>query len=147
MESSRRGSRIVHDDVFRRLCAARDFLASSPQEAISLAEAARKAGLSRYHFLRVFQQAFGETPHDFRTRLRIDRACDLLEHRRDLTVTDVCMEVGFSSLGSFSALFARRVGEPPSAYRARRIVQVPERIALRRVPCCFLIRFGALSQL
>ncbi len=125
---------------------ARDLLAS-PGE-VSPGEAARRAGLSRFHFLRVFRQAFGETPHEFRTRQRLARACDLLERRRDLTVTDVCLEVGFSSLGSFSTLFARHLGEPPSAYRARRVVQVPGQLVVHRVPFCFLARFGgpSLSQ-
>jgi AraC-like DNA-binding protein len=137
----RRGPRIVHADLFRRLCVARDQLAAGAD--LPLAGAARAAGLSRFHFLRLFQQAFGETPHEFRTRLRLDRARMLLEYRRDLTVTDVCLEVGFQSLGSFSALFARHVGEPPSRYRSRRVVVVPAQIAFHRVPYCFLVRFGA----
>lgn len=148
LEPGRRGPRIVHEDVFRRLCRARDRIAANATGAISLEDAAREAGLSKFHFLRIFRQVFGETPQEFRTRLRISRACDLLEWRRDLTVTDVCLEVGFSSLGSFSSLFAKRVGVAPSAYRARSLVVVPERLVLRSIPGCFLLRFGggAFSQ-
>jgi len=61
---------------------------------------------------------FGETPHQFRIQARLDHAKQLLA-LSDYSVTDVCMEVGFSSLGSFSALFARRFGSPPSVYRRR----------------------------
>lgn len=135
----------MHDDVFRRLCRARDRIAAEAAGPISLEEAAREAGLSKFHFLRMFRQVFGETPQEFRTRLRLARACDLLELRRDLTVTDVCMEVGFSSLGTFSSLFSRRIGVAPSAYRARSLAVVPERLVLRRIPGCFLLRFGAGS--
>ena len=83
-------------------------------------------GISPFHFIRQFEAVFGTTPHQFRIARRIDRATRLLALDAG-SVTDVCMEVGFSSLGSFSTLFARRVGESPSRYRARarRLVQVP----------------------
>ena len=74
------------------------------------------AAVSPFHFIRQFQALFGETPHQYRIRARLERAKDLLESS-DYSVTDVCMEVGFSSLGSFSDLFARRVGMAPSVYR------------------------------
>ncbi len=71
--------------------------------------------MSPYHFIRVFTALFGETPHQLRTRARVERAKALLAlGPRD--VTDVCLEVGFSSLGSFNELFARRVGAPPSSF-------------------------------
>jgi AraC-like DNA-binding protein len=124
---------------------ARDLLASPTPRRIPLAEAARVAGLSKFHFLRLFRQAFGETPREFHTRLRLERACDLLEQRRDLTVSEVCFEVGFASLGSFSSLFARQIGTPPSSYRARHLVMIPERLVSRRIPGCFLLRFAPPS--
>jgi AraC-like DNA-binding protein len=79
--------------------------------------AARTAALSEFHFTRQFAAVFGETPHQYRTRARLERAKTLLLTMD--SVTDVCCAVGFSSLGSFSTLFARRYGEPPSAYRRR----------------------------
>ena len=75
--------------------------------------------MSRFHFIRQFKSVFGETPVEFRTRSRLERAKHLLAHGEE-SVTAVCMAVGFSSLGSFSALFARRFGQPPSTYRKQR---------------------------
>lgn len=143
-----RGPRLVHDDVFRRLCLAREYLAAGAAlPGTGLDGAARVAGLSSFHFLRLFRRAFGETPHAFRTRVRLERACDLLRARRDLTVTEVCLAVGFASPGSFSSLFARHLGRPPAAYQ-RRYWSLPHasRIELL-VPFCFLQRWApALSQ-
>ena len=74
--------------------------------------------ISPFHFIRQFEAVFGVTPHQYRIDARLDAAKRLLAAGQH-SVTDVCMEVGFSSLGSFSALFTRRVGEAPSAYRQR----------------------------
>jgi AraC-like DNA-binding protein len=79
---------------------------------------ARELHISPFHFIRQFEAVFGLTPHQFRIQARLDRARHLLamgEH----SVTDVCMEVGFSSLGSFSSLFARRLGSPVRLSAAR----------------------------
>jgi AraC-like DNA-binding protein len=101
-----------------RLARAREMLAAANDAELSIAEIARELGLSPFHFIRRFEAVFGVTPHQFRIERRIDRAKTLLASGQ-YSVTDVCLEVGFSSLGSFSALFARRVGETPSAYRRR----------------------------
>jgi len=104
--------------TFRNLCRARELLAGSPEEHLSIKSIAREVAISPYHFIRQFEAVFGMTPHQFRVQSRLDRAKLLLalgEH----SVTEVCMEVGFSSLGSFSTLFSRRFGETPSAYRRR----------------------------
>jgi AraC-like DNA-binding protein len=85
-------------------------------QPIDLDALARRAHCSRFHFLRSFRAAYGETPHAYLTRRRIERAKDLLRSA-NLTVTEVCFLVGFSSLGSFSARFRELVGVPPSAYR------------------------------
>ncbi|WP_309972359.1 helix-turn-helix transcriptional regulator [Aeromicrobium panaciterrae] len=79
---------------------------------------ARTALMSPGHFSRSFRDAFGETPYGYLMTRRIERAMALLR-RGDLSVTEVCFEVGCSSLGSFSAKFSELVGESPSAYRAR----------------------------
>ena len=79
---------------------------------------ARAAFMSDGHFSRSFRAAFGETPYSYLMTRRIERAKALLR-RGDLTVTDVCFEVGCTSLGSFSARFTELVGESPSSYRAR----------------------------
>jgi AraC-like DNA-binding protein len=108
----------IDRDSFRRLCGARDLLVSRLDREISIAVAARVAGLSPYHFIRKFEALFGQTPHQLRIQARLDRAKWLLA-RGQHSVTEACMEVGFSSLGTFSDLFTRRVGEPPSVYRRR----------------------------
>jgi AraC-like DNA-binding protein len=91
---------------------------------------ARAAYMSAGHFSRSFRAAFGETPHSYLMTRRIERAKALLR-RGDLTVTEVCFEVGCSSLGSFSSRFTELVGESPSAYRARRHDQSAA------IPACF----------
>ena len=79
---------------------------------------ARAALMSPAHFSRQFRAAYGETPYSYLMTRRIERAKALLR-RGDLSVTDVCMAVGCTSLGSFSSRFTELVGESPSAYRAR----------------------------
>ena len=76
------------------------------------------AGLSKFHFARCFEATYSETPIRYLTRRRIERAQDLLR-AANLTVTEICMLVGFASLGSFSSRFAQLVGESPAAYRDR----------------------------
>jgi AraC-like DNA-binding protein len=117
--------------VFRRLCRARDQLATLDEPLPSIRQIARDVHISPFHFIRQFEAVFGLTPHQFRTAVRIECAKRLLV-RGELSVTEVCLEVGFSSLGSFSTLFARRVGASPSSYR-RTVVQVPEHV---RAPGC-----------
>src|SRR5260221_9893446 len=74
MHGSTPASRLLHDDTFRRLCRARDLLAAEYQSQVPLDQAAREACLSPFHFHRLFRATFGETPHDFLTRMRMDRA-------------------------------------------------------------------------
>lgn len=117
---------LLTPDAFRSLCQARELLEEFREQPLSIEDVAREACMSPFHFIRRFEAVFGLTPHQFRIRSRLDRARLLLALDRH-SVTDVCLEVGFASLGSFSDLFARRVGVSPSAYRrrARVLVQVP----------------------
>jgi len=108
---------VLHDETFTRVLRARDAIHARYAEPLRLDQLAREAALSPFHFLRIFREAFGQTPHQYLTRVRIEAAKRLL--LADAPVTDVCFEVGFQSLGSFSTLFARRVGAPPSAFRRR----------------------------
>ena len=139
-------ARLLHDDTFRRLCRARDLLASDYQSVVNLERAAREAALSPFHFHRLFASAFGQTPHEFLTRLRMDRARHLLVSG-EMSVTDVCFEVGYASLGSFSMKFRSLVGQAPTEYQRqmRRVFgySAPWRIVL--LPDCFLSAFGALQ--
>jgi AraC family transcriptional regulator len=106
----------TRSELYRRLLRGRDFLLSSLDTRVRLKEAAREACLSPYHFHRAFRQVFGETPHGFLLRQRLGRAASLLR-RRDLSVTDVCLETGFESLPSFSTLFRRHFGVAPRDFR------------------------------
>jgi AraC-like DNA-binding protein len=129
---------MVPDETFRRLCRARDLLAAGFRERLTLHRAAREACLSPFHFQRLFCRAFGETPHDFLTRLRMDAAKELLAEG-DLPVTEVCLEVGYSSLGTFSSRFAARAGRPPSEFRreARRWIAPCRGWRIYIIPSCF----------
>jgi transcriptional regulator GlxA family with amidase domain len=112
-------------------------LRDTSDQPLSIRAIAKDAGLSPYQFIRRFHAVFGETPREYRIRARLDRARELLLVS-SLSVTDVCLEVGYSSLGSFSDLFARRMGEAPSAYRRRMrpLVQVPGTMPEQLVPGC-----------
>lgn len=129
---------LLGGDALRNLCRARDLLSEVQESRLSIEAVAREAAISPYHFIRQFEAVFGVTPHQYRIRRRLEQA-KLLLAAGERSVTEVCMEVGFSSLGSFSALFAQRVGVPPSAYRrrARAMVQVPGRLPWDLIPGCF----------
>jgi AraC-like DNA-binding protein len=103
-------------EVYRRLRRARDFMEGHLDQDLTLDRVARAACLSSFHFHRSFRAAFGETPRDYVTRRRLERARELLRQGH-LPVTEVCLAVGFESLGSFSAAFHRRFGRPPSRSR------------------------------
>jgi AraC-like DNA-binding protein len=114
-----------------RLRRARDLMDREYASPLDVAALARAALMSPAHFSRQFRAAYGETPYGYLMTRRIERA-QLLLRRRDLSVTDVCMAVGCTSLGSFSARFTQLVGETPTAYRARdhgELVAVPGCIA------------------
>ena len=133
----------LDDELFRRLCRSRDYLAAHNEEPLRLADAAREACLSPFHYHRLFVRTFGETPHEFVTKLRIDRAKRLLARER-LPVTDVCFAVGYESLGSFSTRFRSIVGYSPSVYQReiRRIFPVPALAVHRFIPNCYLVNYG-----
>lgn len=135
---------LLNDELFRRLCRSRDFLAAALDQPLRLADAAREACLSPYHYHRLFARIFGETPHEFVTRLRIDEAKRLLSHE-NLPVTEVCLAVGYESLGSFSSRFRSLVGRSPSEFQreVRKLFPVPGLAVYRMIPGCFLGHWGA----
>jgi AraC-like DNA-binding protein len=97
---------------------ARDLMDREYARPLEVAELARTALMSTAHFSRQFRAAYGETPYAYLMTRRIERAKALLR-RGELSVTEVCLEVGCTSLGSFSARFTELVGETPTAYRTR----------------------------
>jgi AraC-like DNA-binding protein len=111
------GEGVTLEDLVR-LRRARDTMDRDYAQPLDVPALARVALMSPGHFSRSFRAAFGETPYSYLMTRRIERAKALLR-RGDLTVTEVCFEVGCTSLGSFSSRFTELVGESPSAYRAR----------------------------
>jgi AraC-like DNA-binding protein len=122
-------------ETLQRLGRARDFIDHCYDHPLSLDQISEKACFSRYHFLRLFRQAFNKTPHQYLIERRIEKAKELLI-ADELRVTDVCFEVGFQSLGSFSSLFHKWVGHAPIIYREK--AREKEQ-AKRQVPGCFLV--------
>jgi transcriptional regulator GlxA family with amidase domain len=112
------GTVTVDLDELRRLRRARDRMDREFAQPLDVAALARTALMSPAHFSRRFREAYAETPYSYLMTRRVERAKALLR-RGDLSVTDVCFAVGWSSLGSFSARFTELVGESPSAYRDR----------------------------
>jgi AraC family transcriptional regulator len=106
----------TREELYRRLHRAKEFIVASFEQNLTLDEVARIACLSPSHFLRTFQQAFRQTPHQFLTAKRLERAQRLLLHT-ELPVTEICFAVGFESLGSFSTLFRRHLGQSPDQFR------------------------------
>jgi transcriptional regulator GlxA family with amidase domain len=108
---------------------ARDAMDRDYEKPLDIPTMARIAYVSEAHFIRVFRDTFGETPHRYLRRRRVERAMFLLRET-DGSVTDICFDVGFTSVGTFSRTFAEIVGEPPTTYRRRAA-------DLRAVPACF----------
>ena len=105
------------EDLNRRLLRARDAMDRAYAEPLNVRVVAAVAHLSEAHFIRSFHATFGETPHRYLQRRRVERSMFLLRET-DRSVTDVCFDVGFTSLGTFSRTFREIVGETPSDYRA-----------------------------
>jgi AraC-like DNA-binding protein len=108
--------RATREELYKRLHCARDHLHSCYDEPLTVARVARAAALSPYHFQRLFKEAFGTTPMQYLQARRLQVARDLLM-TTPLDITAICMNVGFSSLGSFSWLFRRRFGRSPRQLR------------------------------
>jgi AraC-like DNA-binding protein len=113
------------EEVNRRMLRSRDAIDRAYSHRLDIASLAEVAHVSEAHYIRTFRATFGETPHRYLQRRRVERAMFMLRetHR---TVTDICLEVGFTSLGTFSRTFHDIVGQTPLAYRARaEVVSAP----------------------
>jgi transcriptional regulator GlxA family with amidase domain len=114
----------------RRLLRARDAMDRTYAQPLDVPTLARIAHVSEAHFIRTFRATFGETPHRYLQRRRVERAMHLLRET-DRSVTEICFDVGFASLGTFSRTFRDILGESPTAYRMREeVVAVPTCFAM-----------------
>jgi AraC-like DNA-binding protein len=117
------------EEEHRRLLRARDAMDRDYALPLDVSRLASVACMSNAHFIRTFKATFGETPHRYLQRRRVERAMYLLR-TSDRSVTEICMHVGFSSLGTFSRTFRAVVGETPSEFR--------DRGPMPGVPSCFV---------
>ena len=129
----------VPDDALAHLRRARDHADRHYTEPLDLESLAAVAGMSKYHFQRLFTATYGRSPAAHVSRRRVERAQDLLR-ATNLTVTEVCHAVGFSSLGSFSSRFRELVGESPSRFQRRYADGAP------RIPGCFIFMWGLAER-
>jgi transcriptional regulator GlxA family with amidase domain len=131
------------EETNRRLLRARDAIDRTYAQPLDVPTLARIAHVSQAHFIRTFRATFGETPHRYLQRRRVERAMFLLTQTQR-SVTDICFDVGFTSLGTFSRTFRAIVGEPPTAYREgrRRRGGVPP----GGVPNCFVMAWTRPSS-
>ena len=120
----------------RLLRRAKDLMDRDWAEPMDVSSVAARAGYSRYHFIRLFKQAYGETPGSYLSRRRVERAQDLLR-TADLTVSEICVAVGFESLGSFCTRFKDLTGLTPTEYRRGQLRTGPTPI-----PECFVLLWG-----
>ncbi len=131
------------EDLNRRLLRARDAMDRAYAEPLDVRAVAAVAHVSEAHFIRTFRAVFAETPHRYLQRRRVERSMFLLRET-ERSVTDICLDVGFTSLGTFSRTFREIVGETPSAYRlGHGPVVVPNCVQL----AAMRPRVGAAEQL
>ena len=122
----------------RRLLRARDAMDRTYSQPLDVSSLARIAHVSEAHFIRTFRATFGGTPHRYLQRRRVERAMFLLRQTDD-SVTDICFDVGFASLGTFSRTFRAIVGSSPTAYRDRGG-------EVAAVPNCFVMAYTRPSS-
>jgi transcriptional regulator GlxA family with amidase domain len=125
------------EDSNRRMLRARDAMDRHYRRPLDVAELARIAYVSEAHFIRTFKATFGETPHRYLQRRRVERAMFMLRET-DLSVTEICFDVGFLSLGTFSRTFREIVGQSPSVYRGAASAQ--------DAPTCFTMAWTRPSS-
>jgi transcriptional regulator GlxA family with amidase domain len=121
----------------RRMLRARDAMDRTYAQPLDVPALARIAIVSEAHFIRTFKDTFGETPHRYLQRRRVERSLFLLRET-DRSITDICLDVGFGSLGTFSRTFREIMGLSPSDYRMRAVAQ--------RVPTCFTMAWSRPSS-
>ncbi len=126
------------NEIYERIVTAKLFMDEKYHEPINLDGISCQACFSRFHFHRLFSRIYRKTPHQYLTRKRLDKAQELLAQNK--AVTDVCNEVGFESIGSFSVLFKKEVGIAPTHYRNIQLMKKQQAKAQPRafIPHCFI---------
>jgi len=129
------------EELYRRIALSKVYIDDNFHREINLDLVSRQACLSRYHFHRIFRQVYRFTPHQYITRKRVEKARELLAANKP--VTEVCNEVGFESIGSFSSLFKKETGFPPTYYRNQAWLkkQMSQSHPKRFIPNCFSEQF------
>lgn len=128
-------------DIYPRIVAAKMYIDENFRDQLDLEKISRKACLSPFHFHRLFRHVYRITPHRYLTRKRIDTAKSMLAE--NMPVTEVCNEIGFESLGSFSVLFKKEIGFAPQYYRNMAYKKKLEQQAAPRtaIPACFYSQY------
>ncbi|HEY4110124.1 AraC family transcriptional regulator [Puia sp.] len=136
----------IASDVYKKIVTAKLYIDGNFTEPIDLDRLSREACLSRYHFHRLFTRIYQLTPHQYLTRKRIEQARQCLA-ANELTVTEICNEVGFESIGSFSTLFKKEIGHAPAHYRVRAHELRRQTLTQPRsfIPHCFIENCAADS--
>jgi transcriptional regulator GlxA family with amidase domain len=128
---------VAHLSSARHLQRAKDLADARYADALTVDDMAEAAGVSRAHFSREFRREFGDSPHAYLLTRRLERAAALLR-TTDLSVAEVCVSVGWQSVGSFTTSFTRMFGKPPTAYRA----SFPPASLMAMIPDCVVRAYG-----
>jgi len=129
----------IAPDVYKKIVMAKLYMDENFHESIDLDRISREACLSRYHFHRLFTRIYQRTPHQYLTSKRVEQARQWLADK-DLTVSEICNNVGFESIGSFSVLFKKEIGYAPQYYRNLAWIKKQQALAQPRkfIPHCFI---------
>ena len=132
----------LSSETYQRIVSAKIFIDENFHESIDLEQISQKAYLSRFHFHRLFTRIYKKTPHQYLTQKRLEAAKNLLA-KEGISVTDVCNQIGFESLGSFSSLFRKESGYSPQYYR--NIAWLKKKLSKeqprRFIPHCFIEQY------
>ena len=128
----------IADDIYLRIVNAKLYIDENYHEPIDLEVVSKKAFISKFHFHRLFRKVYRKTPHQYITKKRIDKAKNLLAENKP--VSEVCTEVGFESIGSFSLLFKKEIGFAPTYYRNMAWLKQQEakKQPKKFIPHCFI---------
>lgn len=132
--------------LYKRIVQAKLFIDTNYADKIDVDHISDEAFFSKFHFIRLFKQIYGKTPHQYLTSVRIDNA--ILLFQKDTTVSNVCFAVGFESLSSFSGLFKKNVGISPAAFLAQEQARKQQIInhPFKYISGCFAHKFGWIEN-